>query len=293
MSAAVAGALSFMLFGISALMRDLAGRWSAAGVSTSLLVVLGLGLAAAGLVLLGQGRSVGLVAVAIALVGVGLSLPYPHYYDAAERVLPDHPIGGLGLLQVGAGIFPIPVVPLFGAALASGDADLAFGALAAFTVLTGALNARRAGTLPALALADPLLADPGEVHRRLDDLLLGHLAVEVPPVGERLHRTDHLLGDHLDELGQLREVEPLALGLLAHQLGDRGGDLVAEAIEPEGDVGVAGVAEHDPPGAAALLDEAEERLEPGPHPRLSRLGARDGAVIRSTSSWTCISSIAT
>ncbi len=142
MSAAVAGALSFMLFGISALMRDLAGRWSAAGVSTSLLVVLGLGLAAAGLVLLGQGRSVGLVAVAIALVGVGLSLPYPHYYDAAERVLPDHPIGGLGLLQVGAGIFPIPVIPLFGAALASGDADLAFGALAAFTLLTGALNAR-------------------------------------------------------------------------------------------------------------------------------------------------------
>ena len=142
MSPAVAGALSFMLFAISALMRDLAGRWSAAGVSTSLLVIVGLGLAAAGLVLLGQGRSVGLVAVAIALVGVGLSLPYPHYYDAAERVLPDHPIGGLGLLQVGAGIFPIPVVPLFGAALASGDADLAFAALAAFTVLTAVLNVR-------------------------------------------------------------------------------------------------------------------------------------------------------
>jgi DHA1 family bicyclomycin/chloramphenicol resistance-like MFS transporter len=142
LSAALAGALAFMLFGISALMRDLAGRWSAAGVSTSLLVIVGLGLAAAGLVLLGQGRSAGLAAVAIVLIGVGLSLPYPHYYDAAESVLPDRPIGGLGLLQVGAGVFPIPVVPLFGAALAHGDADIAFAALAFFTLLTAALNWR-------------------------------------------------------------------------------------------------------------------------------------------------------
>ena len=149
LSPALAGALGFMLFGISAVMRDLAGRWSAAGVSSSLLVIVGLGLAAAGLVLLGQGRSAGLAATSIALIGIGLSLPYPHYYDAAERVLPDRPIGGLGLLQVGAGVFPIPVVPLFGAALASGDADLAFAALAAFTLLTGALNMRPPVRAPA------------------------------------------------------------------------------------------------------------------------------------------------
>jgi hypothetical protein len=80
--------------------------------------------------------------LAIALIGIGLSLPYPHYYDEAEQVLPDRPLGGLGLLQVGAGVFPIPVVPLFGAALASGDADLAFASLAAFTLLTAVLNAR-------------------------------------------------------------------------------------------------------------------------------------------------------
>jgi hypothetical protein len=45
-------------------------------------------------------------------------------------------------MQVGAGIFPIPVIPAFGAALAAGNADLAFAALAAFAVLTLLLNAR-------------------------------------------------------------------------------------------------------------------------------------------------------
>jgi len=142
LSAGTAGALAFALFGISAVMRDIAGRITAAGASPSLLVIVGLGTAAAGLVLLGQGRSLGLVMAAIVLIGVGLSLPYPLYYDEAERVLPDRPVGSLGLLQVGNGVFPIPVVPLFGGALASGDADIAFAALAAFSVLTLALNVR-------------------------------------------------------------------------------------------------------------------------------------------------------
>jgi MFS family permease len=142
LSPALAGALGFLLFGISALMRDIAGRMSASGARPSTMVIVGLALGAAGLVLIGQGREAGLATVAIVLIGVGLSLPYPLYYDEAERVLPDRPIGGLGLLQVGVGVFPIPVVPLFGAALASGAADLAFASLAAFTVLTALLNAR-------------------------------------------------------------------------------------------------------------------------------------------------------
>ncbi len=142
LSAAGAGGLSFALFGISAVMRDVAGRMTAAGASASMLVIAGLGIGAGGLVLLGESDSAGWAFAAIVLMGVGLSLPYPLYYDEAERVLPDRPIGSLGLMQVGAGIFPIPVIPLFGAALASGDADLAFGALAAFAVLTLLLNAR-------------------------------------------------------------------------------------------------------------------------------------------------------
>jgi len=142
MSAAEAGALAFALFAISAVMRDLAGRLTAAGDSPALLVIVGLALGAGGLFLLGEGDSTVAAVVALVLIGVGLSLPYPLYYDEAERVLPDRPIGSLGLMQVGTGIFPIPVIPAFGAALASGDADLAFAGLAAFTLLTLALNAR-------------------------------------------------------------------------------------------------------------------------------------------------------
>jgi predicted MFS family arabinose efflux permease len=142
LSAAAAGGFAFALFGISAVMRDIAGRITAAGAGPSMLVLVGLGMGAAGLALLGQGNSPAVALVAIALMGVGLSLPYPLYYDEAERVLPDRPVGSLGLMQVGAGIFPIPVIPLFGAALASGDADLAFAGLAAFVVLTLLLNAR-------------------------------------------------------------------------------------------------------------------------------------------------------
>jgi predicted MFS family arabinose efflux permease len=142
LAAALAGGLAFTLFGISAVMRDIAGRMTAAGASPSMLVIAGLGTGAAGIALLGQDGSAGLALVAIVLMGVGLSLPYPLYYDEAERVLPDRPVGSLGVMQIGASIFPIPVVPLFGAALASGDADLAFGALAAFALLTLLLNAR-------------------------------------------------------------------------------------------------------------------------------------------------------
>jgi predicted MFS family arabinose efflux permease len=160
MSAAEAGALSFALFGISAVMRDVAGRMTAAGAGPSMLVVVGLAVGAAGLVLLGEGSSTGVALLAIALMGVGLSLPYPLYYDEAERVLPDRPIGSLGLMQVGAGIFPIPVIPAFGAALASGDADLAFAALAAFALLTLVLNARPP-VPPRGSAASPTSADPG------------------------------------------------------------------------------------------------------------------------------------
>ena len=141
MSAAGAGAFAFGLFGLSAVMREIAGRMTASGDSPSLLVIVGLALGAGGLFLLGVGDSTLVAAISLVLMAIGLSLPYPLYYDEAERVLPDRPIGSLGLMQVGTGIFPIPVIPLVGAA-ASGDADLAFAGLAAFTVLTLLLNAR-------------------------------------------------------------------------------------------------------------------------------------------------------
>jgi hypothetical protein len=63
-------------------------------------------------------------------------------------------------MQVGAGLFPIPVIPAFGAALAAGNPDLAFGALAALAVFTVLLNPRRP-VAPRKAAASPPSADPG------------------------------------------------------------------------------------------------------------------------------------
>ena len=143
-STATAGAMAFGLFGVSALMRDVAGRMAASGVPHLALVVGGLGLGAAGLLLLGQDRTLPAAAGSIVLIGIGLSLPYPLFYDEAERVFPDRPIGGLGTLMVGLNVVPMLVVPLFGLALASGDADLAFACLAVFALASAALNARPA-----------------------------------------------------------------------------------------------------------------------------------------------------
>jgi hypothetical protein len=113
LSAGAAGGLSFLLFGISAVMRDVAGRLAGSGTSPSLLVIAGLSVAAGGIALLGLGSSAVAAAAALVLIGIGLSLPYPLFYDQGERVLPDRPLGGLGLLQVGGNAFPILVVPLF------------------------------------------------------------------------------------------------------------------------------------------------------------------------------------
>jgi predicted MFS family arabinose efflux permease len=155
LAAGVAGGLSFMLFGISAVMRDVAGRLAAGMASHALLVVGGLSMAAAGIALLGLGDTAATSTLALILIGVGLSLPYPLFYEQGERVLPDRPVAGLGLLQVGINGFPIFVVPAFGAALASGDSDAAFLALAGFTVFTAVLNAE-----PAVSVSAPS-ADPG------------------------------------------------------------------------------------------------------------------------------------
>src|SRR5262249_58491951 len=102
----------------------------------------GLTTAAGGILLLGLGSSTATAATGLVLIGVGLSLPYPLFYDQGERVLPDRPVKSLALLQVGINSNPIFVVPLFGSALPDGNAGQAFGALAAFTILTLLLNVR-------------------------------------------------------------------------------------------------------------------------------------------------------
>jgi predicted MFS family arabinose efflux permease len=140
MSTAAAGGFGFALFGISAIARDVGGRLSAAGVSRRLLAVGGLLVAAAGLVVLAESRSVAAATGVVLLTGIGFSLPYPLFYDEGERALPDRPLAGLGVLQVGANAFPIVAIPLIGKALSDGRNELAFLSLAGLVAVTAVVG---------------------------------------------------------------------------------------------------------------------------------------------------------
>jgi hypothetical protein len=80
-------------------------------------------------------------------MGIGLSLPSALAYDLGEGVLPDRPVGGLGLLLTGANAFPIAAIPLVGAALANDNPDAAFLPLAALVLVAGIANHRGARRL--------------------------------------------------------------------------------------------------------------------------------------------------
>src|SRR5919106_3858540 len=144
-AAGLAGLISFGLFGVSALMRYVGGRLSASGVSPAWVSPGGGGLGAAGIALLAIDNTVGWALVAVLLIGLGLSVPGALAYDEAERALPGRPLGGLGLMQVGVNAFPIPVIPLVGAALEGGNPEPAFLAMAAFVLLAGLANLRPVG----------------------------------------------------------------------------------------------------------------------------------------------------
>jgi predicted MFS family arabinose efflux permease len=146
LTTALAGALSFALFGLSATVRDIGGRLSAAGVPPGMLACAALLVGSAGIAILAVDASLGPAIASVLLQAIGLNLPYALFYDEGEAVLPDRPLAGLGLLQVGANSFPIPAVPLVGAALASGDEELAFLALAALVALAGIVNLRPAAS---------------------------------------------------------------------------------------------------------------------------------------------------
>jgi DHA1 family inner membrane transport protein len=149
LTAGVAGLVSFGLFGLSAAFRYAGGVMSARSVSPGFVAFAGCLAGAAGIAVLAAIGGLGGALLGALLIGVGLSLPGALVYDEAERVLPGRPLGGLGLLLVGANLFPIVVIPLVGSALGEGDGEAAFMALAAFVLLAGLANVR-----PAVAAAD-------------------------------------------------------------------------------------------------------------------------------------------
>jgi hypothetical protein len=117
------------------------------GASPGALALGGCVLGAAGIAVLVAGDSVAAAIAAVALMGTGLSLPAALVYDEGETVLPGRPLAGLGLVESVANLFPLPAIPLIGAALSEGTAEDAFLVVAAVVLLAGLVNLRPASEL--------------------------------------------------------------------------------------------------------------------------------------------------
>lgn len=142
MTAALAGALAFVLFASSAAMRFAGGRLSAAGESSALLAGASPLLAAAGIALVAIDQSTIAVACAVLLMGVGFALPYAVMLVEAQWLFPAEPVAPLSLLTLLANAVPIAAIPLVGSALEAGRGDLALLVLAGVVAVAGVVNVR-------------------------------------------------------------------------------------------------------------------------------------------------------
>lgn len=152
-SKTAAGFASFLLFGLSAVMRMTGADLKAAGWSHKVLCG-SLGLAAAGLAAIAIDPTVGAAFAGAVLLAAGFGLPYATALTEAEDLYPEEPAEPLALMTLVALLLPIIVIPIIGNAISRDSGDLAFGALAAFLLLATLANLRRSGF--------PLTGEPGE-----------------------------------------------------------------------------------------------------------------------------------
>lgn len=144
LAVATAGALSFLMFGISAAAREGGGKLAQRGVRPALLMGVAPWLAAVGLAILALDDRLGWALVAVIAAGIGFALPYGLGIVRAQGLYPSEPTEPVALVSLlGTGI-PVPLVPLIGSLLDDGYGTEVFLALAAFVALAGALNLRPA-----------------------------------------------------------------------------------------------------------------------------------------------------
>lgn len=139
----LAGALGFVLFAITALVRRFSGRLTVSRPEVQRVAAASPLLAAAGLAGLALDADALAAALWVVLLGAGFALPYALMIERAQRLFPDSPAAGIALLQTGPNVVPMVVVPLVGAALDSGHGSAAFLALAVFVALVALVNAGR------------------------------------------------------------------------------------------------------------------------------------------------------
>jgi predicted MFS family arabinose efflux permease len=139
---AVAGALGFVVFGLTTVVRPLGARLSARRTAFGWLAAGGSLIAAGGLLALAESRALAPALLAVALMGAGFALPYAAMVDAAQQMYPGRATSTLALVQTGPNVVPIFVIPLVGSALDQGHASLALILLAVFVASAGVANVR-------------------------------------------------------------------------------------------------------------------------------------------------------
>lgn len=139
-----AGLASFLLFGLSAVMRMTGADLKADGWSHKVLCG-SLGLAAAGLAAIAVDPAVGAAFGGAVLLATGFGLPYATALTEAQDLYPEEPAEPLALMTLVALLLPIIVIPIVGDSIAGGTGDVAFGILALFLLVATVLNLRRSG----------------------------------------------------------------------------------------------------------------------------------------------------
>lgn len=143
-SKSAAGLASFLLFGLSAVMRMTGADLKADGWSHKVLCG-SLGLASAGLAAIAIDPAVGAAFGAAVLLAAGFGLPYATALTEAQDLYPEEPAEPLALMTLVALLLPIIVIPIVGDSIAGGTGDIAFGLLALFLLVATVLNLRRSG----------------------------------------------------------------------------------------------------------------------------------------------------
>jgi len=142
--AAIAGAISFLLFGLSAALRVAGGALLQRGVRHVWLTG-ALLLAAVGLGAIAFDPTTAVAFGGVVLLGTGVGIPYAAALSEAEDLFPDAPSEPLALLTLVSLVLPVIVIPIVGQSLEDGNGRFAFVALAAFLVLASVANLKRAG----------------------------------------------------------------------------------------------------------------------------------------------------
>jgi DHA1 family inner membrane transport protein len=156
MALAVAGALSFVLFGASALLRLVGATLASRGFPAWILAGLAPALATAGILAICFDRSFSVALPAVVLMAAGFAIPYAVMIVAAERLYPKEPADPVALMTAAGSAVPIAIIPLVGVALSGGWGEAAFAGIAIFVAIAGLMNAR----LPDRAIPGGELPEP-------------------------------------------------------------------------------------------------------------------------------------